>query len=37
MEKRRLRVFGNKVLRRIFGPRRGSDGKLEIIAYRGAS
>jgi hypothetical protein len=31
-EEHRLRVFENRVLRRIFGPKRGSDGRLEETA-----
>ena len=31
-EERKLRVFENMVLRRIFGPRRGGNGGMEEIA-----
>ena len=35
-EEKKLRVFENMVLRRIFGPRRRGNGGMEEIAQRGA-
>jgi hypothetical protein len=36
-EEHELRVFENRVLRRIFGPKGWSGGRVEKTAYRGAS
>jgi hypothetical protein len=33
----RLRMFQNRTLRRIIGPKRGFGGRLEKVSYGGAS